>query len=296
MDIVVRWSPYSSEEHLLQQGAFEVGVYCSSWCKKVSEIAPIKFVVLKYFKTEQDRHLSNPNFSINDTMGNISIISGLSTHLGAKLNDWRIMFYQPWSGYSVCLLLRKSLTSCARLLHYYATRYLGSITLWLEVGTAIKLDVASILGDAIRYPKELLQKINALNHELKTTPSSSSLTPRSSYHYGGWRPQMRDQGSSCSSYMDKYNLKYNPCGQSRLREIFPKQDNLIQGCFLGELTKQVLSDIDASNYQAEEGQPDYMSRTVELFEIVDKQLYFPAQWFFLMVYLIFTCRWPYCYM
>ncbi|CAJ1948506.1 unnamed protein product [Sphenostylis stenocarpa] len=31
---------------------------------------------------------------------------------------------------------------------------------------------------------------------------------------------------------DKFNLKYNPCGQSRLREIFLKQDNLIQGRFL----------------------------------------------------------------
>ncbi|MCH81941.1 AMP deaminase, partial [Trifolium medium] len=30
---------------------------------------------------------------------------------------------------------------------------------------------------------------------------------------------------------DKFNLKYNPCGQSRLREIFLKQDNLIQGSF-----------------------------------------------------------------
>lgn len=28
---------------------------------------------------------------------------------------------------------------------------------------------------------------------------------------------------------DKFNLKYNPCGQSRLREIFLKQDNHIQG-------------------------------------------------------------------
>lgn len=28
---------------------------------------------------------------------------------------------------------------------------------------------------------------------------------------------------------DKFNLKYNPCGQSRLREIFLKQDNLMQG-------------------------------------------------------------------
>ncbi|KAL6496165.1 hypothetical protein OROGR_029423 [Orobanche gracilis] len=49
---------------------------------------------------------------------------------------------------------------------------------------------------------------------------------------------------------DKFNLKYNPCGQSRLREIFLKQDNLIQGRFLGELTKQVFTDLEASKYQA----------------------------------------------
>ncbi|KAG8366285.1 hypothetical protein BUALT_Bualt17G0060500 [Buddleja alternifolia] len=51
---------------------------------------------------------------------------------------------------------------------------------------------------------------------------------------------------------DKFNLKYNPCGQSRLREIFLKQDNLIQGRFLGEMTKQVLSDLEASKYQMAE--------------------------------------------
>ncbi|XP_058194281.1 AMP deaminase-like isoform X2 [Rhododendron vialii] len=51
---------------------------------------------------------------------------------------------------------------------------------------------------------------------------------------------------------DKFNLKYNPCGQSRLREIFLKQDNLIQGRFIAEVTKQVLSDLEASKYQMAE--------------------------------------------
>ncbi|PRQ44891.1 putative AMP deaminase [Rosa chinensis] len=51
---------------------------------------------------------------------------------------------------------------------------------------------------------------------------------------------------------DKFNLKYNHCGQSRLREIFLKQDNLIQGRFLAKLTKQVFSDLSASKYQMAE--------------------------------------------
>lgn len=36
---------------------------------------------------------------------------------------------------------------------------------------------------------------------------------------------------------DKFNLKYNPIGESRLREIFMKTDNYIKGRYLAELTK-----------------------------------------------------------
>ena len=51
---------------------------------------------------------------------------------------------------------------------------------------------------------------------------------------------------------DRFNLKYNPFGQARLREVFIKQDNLIRGRFLAELTKEVFVDLEASKYQQAE--------------------------------------------
>ncbi|KAJ3341700.1 AMP deaminase [Gonapodya sp. JEL0774] len=48
---------------------------------------------------------------------------------------------------------------------------------------------------------------------------------------------------------DKFNLKYNPIGESRLREIFLKTDNFIKGRYLAELTKEVFDDLEASKYQ-----------------------------------------------
>eukprot|EP01119_Soliformovum_irregulare_P020318 TRINITY_DN6554_c0_g1_i2.p1 TRINITY_DN6554_c0_g1~~TRINITY_DN6554_c0_g1_i2.p1 ORF type:complete len:759 (-),score=193.06 TRINITY_DN6554_c0_g1_i2:147-2399(-) len=48
---------------------------------------------------------------------------------------------------------------------------------------------------------------------------------------------------------DKFNLKYNPCGQSRLREIFLKTDNKIKGQYLAKLTHELFQDLEHSKYQ-----------------------------------------------
>ncbi|GAA6048249.1 hypothetical protein JCM3770_006503 [Rhodotorula araucariae] len=51
---------------------------------------------------------------------------------------------------------------------------------------------------------------------------------------------------------DKFNLKYNPLGESRLREIFLKTDNYVEGRYLAEITKEIFSDLQAGKYQMAE--------------------------------------------
>jgi len=39
---------------------------------------------------------------------------------------------------------------------------------------------------------------------------------------------------------DKFNAKYNPVGESRLREIFIKTDNFMEGRYFAEILKVLL--------------------------------------------------------
>jgi len=48
---------------------------------------------------------------------------------------------------------------------------------------------------------------------------------------------------------DKFNAKYNPIGESSLREIFIKTDNEVKGMFFAEILKEVTSDLEESKYQ-----------------------------------------------
>ncbi len=79
---------------------------------------------------------------------------------------------------------------------------------------------------------------------------------------------------------DKFNLKYNPIGESRLREIFLKTDNFIRGRYLAEITKEVISDLESSKYQMVEWRISIYGRNIDEWDnlakwVVDNKLYSP---------------------
>lgn len=79
---------------------------------------------------------------------------------------------------------------------------------------------------------------------------------------------------------DKFNLKYNPVGESRLRTIFLKTDNHIAGRYLAEITKEVMSDLESSKYQMVEWRISIYGRSLDEWDklaawVVDHKLYSP---------------------
>ncbi|KAA8564636.1 hypothetical protein MFRU_013g01830 [Monilinia fructicola] len=77
---------------------------------------------------------------------------------------------------------------------------------------------------------------------------------------------------------DKFNLKYNPVGESRLRTIFLKTDNFINGRYLAEITKEVISDLESSKYQMVEWRISIYGRAIDEWDklaawVVDNKLF-----------------------
>ncbi|KAL5347568.1 AMP deaminase [Pseudogymnoascus australis] len=79
---------------------------------------------------------------------------------------------------------------------------------------------------------------------------------------------------------DKFNLKYNPIGESRLRTIFLKTDNFIKGRYLAEITKEVITDLESSKYQMVEWRISIYGRDPDEWDklaawVVDNKLFSP---------------------
>ncbi|CAK9290073.1 unnamed protein product [Gordionus sp. m RMFG-2023] len=47
---------------------------------------------------------------------------------------------------------------------------------------------------------------------------------------------------------DKFNAKYNPIGESKIREIFIKTNNFVGGKYFAKIMKEVMSDLEESKY------------------------------------------------
>ncbi|XP_075983310.1 AMP deaminase 2-like isoform X2 [Anticarsia gemmatalis] len=47
---------------------------------------------------------------------------------------------------------------------------------------------------------------------------------------------------------DRFNAKYNPVGESRLREVFLKTDNFMNGKYFAQIIKEVMSDLEENKY------------------------------------------------
>ena len=95
-------------------------------------------------------------------------------------------------------------------------------------------------GDMVvfNHPAKGPMTLNQVFDELKLTPYDLSVdklamhADRNTFHR-----------------FDKFNSKYNPIGQSSLRDIFIKIDNDINGIFFAELLKEVTSDLEDCKYQ-----------------------------------------------
>jgi len=72
---------------------------------------------------------------------------------------------------------------------------------------------------------------------------------------------------------DKFNKKYNPIGESTLREIFLKSSNKIDGRFYAEVIKEVSSDLEDSKYQHAEPRVSIYGRSKDEWSKL-------ARWFF----------------
>ncbi|VDN10354.1 unnamed protein product [Dibothriocephalus latus] len=79
---------------------------------------------------------------------------------------------------------------------------------------------------------------------------------------------------------DKFNAKYNPIGQSQLREVFLKTDNFNKGAFFAHVLKEVFSDLEESKYQNAEPRLSIYGRSITEWDdlstwAIDHKVYSP---------------------
>ena len=69
---------------------------------------------------------------------------------------------------------------------------------------------------------------------------------------------------------DKFNSKYNPLGQSVLRELYIKTDNYMGGRYFAEIVNQVALDLEESKYQHAEPRLSIYGRSPDEYDQLAK--------------------------
>ncbi|KAL3287102.1 hypothetical protein HHI36_001585 [Cryptolaemus montrouzieri] len=92
-------------------------------------------------------------------------------------------------------------------------------------------EVVTISGGQPMTLKQVFQSMNLTTYDL-TVDMLDVHADRNTFHR-----------------FDKFNAKYNPIGESRLREVFLKTDNYINGKYFARIIKEVASDLEESKYQ-----------------------------------------------
>eukprot|EP00484_Ammonia_sp_Unknown_P028508 CAMPEP_0197033308 /NCGR_PEP_ID=MMETSP1384-20130603/11747_1 /TAXON_ID=29189 /ORGANISM="Ammonia sp." /LENGTH=971 /DNA_ID=CAMNT_0042463099 /DNA_START=24 /DNA_END=2939 /DNA_ORIENTATION=+ len=99
-------------------------------------------------------------------------------------------------------------------------------------------------GDDQVYKNEKTQRVYTLKqlfHELNLTSYDLSIDTLSMHGH-------RDTFHR----FDRFNRKYNPIGESSLRQVFLKIDNYAKGRYIADITKEVFDDLKESKYQYSE--------------------------------------------
>ncbi|XP_041835765.1 AMP deaminase 2-like isoform X2 [Melanotaenia boesemani] len=99
-----------------------------------------------------------------------------------------------------------------------------------------------------KYPEEIVHVECGRGQTLKEVFESMNLT---AYDLSVDTLDMHADRNTFHRF-DKFNSKYNPIGESILREIFIKTDNCIEGKYFAHIVKEVMADLEESKYQNSE--------------------------------------------
>ncbi|XP_039653379.1 AMP deaminase 2 isoform X2 [Perca fluviatilis] len=99
-----------------------------------------------------------------------------------------------------------------------------------------------------KYPEEIVHIEHGIGQTLKQVFESMNLT---AFDLSVDTLDMHADRNTFHRF-DKFNAKYNPIGESILREIFIKTDNHIEGKYFAHIVKEVMFDLEESKYQNSE--------------------------------------------